>query len=386
MEAPQKTQCLVENFNTRIKAYKSDSHNEKAAQGAARKEKENKTTLGAQFCSATKFECIDDNSVDLVVTSPPYPMIEMWDDIFSQQNSNISKYLKENQPRLAFEEMHEMLDSVWREVYRVTKTGGIACINIGDAVRTINKNFCLYSNHSRILNALHQIGFTFLPDILWRKETNAPNKFMGSGMLPAGAYVTYEHEYILIARKGIKREFHSEEEKKIRRESAFFWEERNIWFSDLWQDIKGASQGRSNGSERLRSAAFPFELAYRLILMYSVRNDLVLDPFLGTGTTLEAAAVAQRNAIGLEIDDSFQNSIQNKILGIPFKSEKINQNRLSSHTKFVEDRITSGKPIKHKNIYYDFPVITSQERDIRLNNALSVQKVSEESYEITYSN
>ena len=59
MEAPQKTQCLVENFNTRIKAYKSDSHNEKVAQGAAGKEKENKITLGAQFCSATKFECIE---------------------------------------------------------------------------------------------------------------------------------------------------------------------------------------------------------------------------------------------------------------------------------------------------------------------------------------
>ena len=348
--------------------------------------KHNKVTLGVQFCSATKFECIDDNSVDLLVTSPPYPMIGMWDDIFSQQNSSISRCLKENQSRDAFEKMHEMLDAVWREAYRVIKTGGIACINIGDAVRTINKNFCLYSNHSRILNALHQIGFTFLPDILWRKETNAPNKFMGSGMLPVGAYVTYEHEYILIARKGAKREFHSEKEKKRRRESAFFWEERNVWFSDLWQDIKGAFQGGNNGSERLRSAAFPFELAYRLILMYSVKNDLVLDPFLGTGTTLEAAAVAQRDAIGLEIDSGFQNSIQNKISGVPFKSKKINQNRISSHIQFVENRLASGKPIKHKNVYYDFPVMTSQERDIRLNNALNVQKKSEENYEIIYSN
>ena len=343
-----------------------------------------KTRLRTQFCSAAKFENIADHSIDLVISSPPYPMIEMWDSIFAQQNANISKYLKEKQPRDAFEKMHEILDTVWEELYRVMKVGGIACINIGDAVRTINKNFCLYSNHSRILNALHQIGFTFLPDILWRKETNAPNKFMGSGMLPVGAYVTYEHEYILIVRKGTKREFHSEEQKKRRRESAFFWEERNVWFSDLWQDLKGVSQKSNSGGERLRSAAFPFELAHRLILMYSLKNDLVLDPFLGTGTTLEAAAVAQRNAIGLEIDNSFQKIIQSKILDIPLKSKKINQNRLSSHLQFVEQRLASGKPLKYKNVHHDFLVVTSQETEICLNDAISVQKISEENYEISY--
>ena len=58
----------------------------------------------------------------------------------------------------------------------------------------IKDDFCLYPNHARILNYLLDIGFSALPDILWRKQTNAPNKFMGSGMLPAGAYVTLEHE------------------------------------------------------------------------------------------------------------------------------------------------------------------------------------------------
>ena len=71
----------------------------------------------------------------------------------------------------------------------------------------------LYPNHSRILAAMLKTGFSALPLILWRKPTNAPNKFMGSGMLPAGAYVTLEHEYILILRKGSKREFQQSPEK-----------------------------------------------------------------------------------------------------------------------------------------------------------------------------
>ncbi len=82
---------------------------------------------------------------------------------------------------------------------------------------------------------------------------------MGSGMLPAGAYVTLEHEYVLIFRKGGKRTFPSQNQAERRRRSAFFWEERNRWFSDVW-DFKGERQ-RLNGSDiDRRSAAFPFEL------------------------------------------------------------------------------------------------------------------------------
>ena len=66
---------------------------------------------------------------------------------------------------------------------------------------------------------------------------------MGSGVSPVGAYVTLEHEYILIARKGDRRVFPNEKEKKKRRESALFWEERNIWYSDVWTDLTGTGQG-----------------------------------------------------------------------------------------------------------------------------------------------
>ena len=133
--------------------------------------------------------CIEDESIDLVVTSPPYPMIEMWDEIMSLQNPFIKEALARN-PSEAFEMMHQELDEVWKECFRVLKEGGMMCINIGDATRTINKEFKLFNNHTRIVNSCLSIGFTNLPNIIWRKQTNAPNKFMGSGMLPCGAYVT----------------------------------------------------------------------------------------------------------------------------------------------------------------------------------------------------
>ena len=171
-----------------------------------------------------------DESVDLVVTSPPYPMIEMWDDTFRQMSADVREALDEGWGWAAFEAMHLELDRVWLECFRLLRPGGIACINIGDATRTLGGEFQLFPNHARILQAACALGFTTLPDILWRKPTNAPNKFLGSGMLPAGAYVTYEHEYVLVLRKGAKREFRTDAERIARRRSAFFWEERNAWF------------------------------------------------------------------------------------------------------------------------------------------------------------
>jgi DNA modification methylase len=205
-------------------------------------------------------------------------MIEMWDELFAQLNPDISEFLKNGDYSNAFESMHKILDEVWHELFRVMKSGAFACINIGDATRTVKKRFQLFANHSRIQQKCFDIGFDVLPVILWRKQTNAPNKFMGSGMLPAGAYVTLEHEYILIFRKGNKRVFVSAEEKHNRMQSSYFWEERNTWFSDLW-DFKGTRQDINDQELRNRSAAYPFLLPFRLINMYSVFGDTVLDPF-----------------------------------------------------------------------------------------------------------
>ena len=324
-------------------------------------------------------------SVDLMVTSPPYPMIEMWDEMFARQNASIEKMLEKGDGPNAFELMHQVLDPVWQEVYRILRPGGVACINIGDATRTINKNFMLYPNHMRMLQATLRLGFSALPCILWRKQTNAPNKFMGSGMLPVGAYVTLEHEYILILRKGPKREFRKEKDKKTRRESALFWEERNCWYSDVWFDIKGTPQTLDDKDTRLRSAAYPFEIAYRLINMYSAKGDTVLDPFLGTGTTTAAAIASGRNSIGYEIDRSLEIVINRFKAVIVDSSGQLNRKRLAKHMDFVIQRLNTKGSFKYGNLYYGFPVMTAQEKELLLNDALQIIAKEKECFEVKYS-
>ncbi|MFZ1986597.1 MAG: DNA methyltransferase, partial [Desulfatitalea sp.] len=154
------------------------------------------------FADAADMDSLNPESIDLVVTSPPYPMIEMWDELFCAADPAARKALAAADTDQAFERMHCQLDKVWAELRRVVKPGGIVCINIGDATRTIDGRFRLFANHARIILAFRALGFDQLPAIIWRKTTNAPNKFMGSGMLPPGAYVTLEHEYVLIFRLG----------------------------------------------------------------------------------------------------------------------------------------------------------------------------------------
>jgi DNA modification methylase len=337
------------------------------------------------FQDARELKQIDDYSVDLMITSPPYPMIAMWDEMFSKQNQKIKEALNNKEGNTAFELMNQELDKVWNEVYRVLKPGGIACINIGDATRTVNGNFKLYSNSSRITSHCLKIGFSSLPKILWKKTTNAPNKFMGSGMMPPGAYVTLEHEYILIFRKGAKREFKKTDEKNNRQESSFFWEERNIWFSDIWEGLNGVLQKLKDERIRERSAAYPFELAYRLINMFSVKGDVVLDPFFGTGTTMLAAMASERNSIGVEIDPNFKDTILERVSAIKDYSNKLIRERIKKHLEFVKKREAEKGPLKYTNKPYGFKVMTRQELGLFFSDLENVEKIGENEFRVKYS-
>ncbi|EMJ99527.1 site-specific DNA-methyltransferase [Leptospira sp. WS58.C1] len=331
-----------------------------------------------------KMDKLSDESINLVVTSPPYPMVGMWDDLFKNWDKKTKSALSKNLGNDAFEAMHLQLDKVWKECFRVLKEGGILLVNIGDATRSVGGEFCLFSNHSRILWACRNFGFTSLPDILWRKQTNSPTKFMGSGMFPVGAYVTYEHEYILVFRKGGLRKY-SKSEMEIRRNSAFFWEERNIWFSDIW-DLKGERQiFKDVGASRERTAAFPVDFAYRLVNMFSIKGDTVLDPFLGTGTTSLAALLSSRNSIGYDLDLGILEIARKKLLSAVNVSSKILQNRLQSHLDFVSNRKKQKKQILHKNKYYGFPVITSQETELTFESVDSSHESEHFSLKARYS-
>lgn len=338
----------------------------------------------AYFTDSRNMRAIGSKSVELVVTSPPYPMIEMWDEGFSARNPAVRKALNRCDGRAAFALMHSDLDAVWRETHRILKPGGLACINIGDAARTLGGDFMLYPNHARILTCLLELGFTPLPAVLWRKQTNAPNKFMGSGMYPAGAYVTLEHEYILIVRKGGKREFTTDVEKRRRRESAIFWEERNAWYSDVWMELKGVRQHLGQKETRRRSAAFPFELAYRLISMFSVKGDTVVDPFLGTGTTLRAAVAAGRNSICYEIEPEFRKDVFADLAGLTARARQRVRSRIDEHLAFVEQRRAAGREIKHINRPYRVPVVTRQETELVIDLLEEVSHSERESLRAVY--
>lgn len=304
------------------------------------------------------------SSVDLIVTSPPYPMIKMWDNVFSAQDELITLDLMNGRGQDAFLKMHYILNQVWDECDRVLKDGGFACINIGDAVRTVGKDFQMFSNHTQVINYFTSMGYQVLPDILWHKVSNAPNKFMGSGMYPAGAYVTYEHEYILIFRKGGKRTF-TGKEKELRQKSAYFWEERNTWFSDIWE-LNGTSQQAKGMNNRQRTAAFPFELPYRLINMYSVEGDTVLDPFSGTGTTTLASAASNRNSIGYEIDKEYYNLAIENIFVTKNQLNNYIADRIKRHTSFIDSLNNEQKAKCYFNTIGQFKVKTKQETKIDL--------------------
>ena len=261
-----------------------------------------------------------DSSVHLMVTSPPYPMIKMWDTVFAKIDPviavlwrELATARREETVTKIYERMHENLAKVWREAHRILIEGGIACINIGDATRTVNGRFRLFANHSKIIEHCERQGFTTLPYVLWKKPTTKPKykgkgAFLGSGFLPPNAYVTLDCEFILLFRKGKLRKFPPNDSRRY--ESAFSKKQRDQWFSQIWE-LVGARQKESRMERRV--AMFPKEIANRLVRMFSVKGDTVLDPFVGSGTTTIVAMQNERNSVGYEADESLLPLIETRV-------------------------------------------------------------------------
>jgi DNA modification methylase len=223
-------------------------------------------------------------SVHLIVTSPPYPMIPQWDALFERLGAG------------DYRAMHAVLDEVWGRCRDALVPGGILAINVGDALRTTDGEFRLWPNHVDVTNGCRSAGLRPLPYILWKKPTNRPNAFLGSGFLPPNAYVTVDCEFVLLFRNGGLRRFPRADASRT--ESRYTKAERDQWFSQVWDDVRGVRQATGAG----RSGAFPPEIPARLIRMFSCVGETVLDPFAGTGTTLWEADRLGREAIGIELD------------------------------------------------------------------------------------
>jgi DNA modification methylase len=244
------------------------------------------TTIRAVEGDARDLPGVAPGSVHLVVTSPPYPMIPQWDESFRRWGAT------------TYEAMHERLAEVWVACYRSLVPGGILAINVGDALRSGADGFRLWPNHVDVVRTCTVAGFRPLPYILWKKPTNKPNAFLGSGFFPPNAYVTLDCEFLLLFRRGALRAFPRNDARRA--DSRYTKAERDQWFSQVWDDVRGVRQGAVGH----RTGAFPAEIPRRLIRMFSVVGDTVLDPFAGTGTTLWAAHELGRNSVGVEVEPS----------------------------------------------------------------------------------
>lgn len=239
---------------------------------------------------------IEDNYIDLIITSPPY-----W---------NIKNYGAKNQIGFGqtLEEYYNSLKLVWKECFRLLKNGRRMCINIGDQF-TRTKTFGKYKIiplHAEVIKQCENIGFDYMGSIIWQKRTNKNTSggasVMGSYPYPPNGMIEIDYEFILLFKKPGKVE---KIQKEIKEKSKLDKEEWLSYFVGHW-NFPGVRQDK-------HIAMFPEELPKRLIKMFSFIGDIVLDPFLGSGTTALAALKTGRNFIGYEIQKEYRNIIENKL-------------------------------------------------------------------------
>ena len=233
---------------------------------------------------------VPDNSIHLMITSPPYFDTKMYSkEPIEGDLGNIHNV----------DEWFEKISEVWKEVYRILQPGRKAFINIMNLpIRLENGGFKTLNLAGRTIDVCEKIGFIFKRDIVWHK-TNAVRAHFGTYPYPGGILINNMHEFILEFDKPEKKGFNkyghlTKEQKEQSKLDKEFW--LSIKKSDVW-----VMKPQGSGDSRRHIAPFPYELPYRLIKAFSYIGEIVLDPFVGSGTTLLAAADLKRNGIGYEI-------------------------------------------------------------------------------------
>jgi modification methylase len=228
---------------------------------------ENKLILG----SAENMKELPDNSVHLMITSPPYNVSKEYDDDLS-----LKEYL-------------QILKNSFNETYRVLVNGGRACINVANLGR---KPYIPLSDY--ISQMMLEIGFNMRGEVIWNKAASAsPSTAWGSWQSAANPILRDVHEYILIFSKGDYKREKGNKENTISKEQFMEWT-KSIW-------TMNAESARRIG----HPAPFPEELPYRLIQLYSFTGDIILDPFIGSGTTAVSAIKSDRKFVGYDISKEY---------------------------------------------------------------------------------
>ncbi|ACI20822.1 MULTISPECIES: DNA-methyltransferase [Thermodesulfovibrio] len=243
---------------------------------------------------ATSMKEIEDESVHLMITSPPY-----FNAPFDYKGLFKS-----------YEAYFEMIQKVAEETYRVLKKGRVAVINIDDMLIDGEK-FTIVADVTKIFQSA---GFKYRDRIIWKKPDGYLRISRRSGVLLQNPYPMYFYpdnllESILIFQKG--KFNYSSVPKDLKEESKIDKKEflENKWYSTLWEMVNVLP----NSSLEKDIAAFPEELPYRIIKLFSYIGETVLDPFAGSGTTMKVARKLGRNSIGIEINKSLLSVIKKKL-------------------------------------------------------------------------
>ena len=236
----------------------------------------NKFILG----SAENMKELPNNSIHLMITSPPYNVSKVYDD-----DLTLKEYL-------------QLLENSFRETYRVLVNGGRACINVANLGR---KPYIPLSDY--ISKIMLDIGFNMRGEIIWNKAASAsPSTAWGSWQSAANPTLRDIHEYILVFSKGDYKRDKGVKESTISKEQ-FMEYTKSIW-------TMNAESARRIG----HPAPFPEELPFRLIQLYSFKGDIILDPFMGSGTTAVTSFKTERNFVGYDVSQEYITLSENRLL------------------------------------------------------------------------
>lgn len=240
---------------------------------------------------------LEDNSVHLIVTSPPY-----WE---------IKDYGVKDQIGFgqSYDDYIDSLNQVWDQCVRVLHPGCKMVINIGDQYLKAKEHgrYRVAPIRSRIIQHLenHHAGLDYMGAIIWQKvSTCKPSggaAIMGSFPNPRNGVLKLDYEFLLIFKKLGKQPKVTAEQKA---EAAMTNEEWNRYFVGHWKFPGERMKGHQ--------AMFPIELPRRIIKMYSFPGETVLDPFLGSGSTIAASAELNRSCIGYELNSDYMDLIQDR--------------------------------------------------------------------------
>jgi len=242
--------------------------------------------------TSENMEELPDNSVHLMVTSPPY---------------NVGKDYDSN---LTLQEYRQFLKRVWREVYRTLVPGGRACINIANLGR---KPYIPL--HAFIVEDMLELGFLMRGEIIWNKaSSSSPSTAWGSWLSAANPTLRDIHEYILVFSKGM-----FSRNNASRRLSTISKEEFLEFTKSVWTFSAESARGVGH------PAPFPVELPYRLLQLYTFEGEVILDPFMGSGQAAIAAIKTDRHYVGYEISEEYVKLAERRIqeFRLQFKSPRL---------------------------------------------------------------